>query len=83
MDGIDHLKDLYQDLLALSQNCLVNTERLGEELDRSIAEFRQLLDKSPKNDSHRQSLSTGTDRFTLPCRTDLRLSLQASSKSRT
>jgi len=46
MESLERLQGLHADLIALSQKSLTNIDRLWHELEDSIHEFRQLLDKS-------------------------------------
>lgn len=66
-------RDLYLDLSELSQNTddllesrLHDVERLRVELESRQAELRALLEKSPKNDESRESLSSGTSHANSP-----------------
>lgn len=59
-DTLIRLQGLQADLVAFSETRLLNLERLWIELERSIADFRKLLDKQQKNDKSRQSLKSGT-----------------------
>jgi nuclear pore complex protein Nup205 len=58
-DSLEGLQGLHRDLLSLSENRLPAVERLLDELDNRIAEFRSLLDKTPKSDTSRRKLSSG------------------------
>ncbi|KAI9837296.1 MAG: hypothetical protein M1819_000370 [Sarea resinae] len=57
--SLDGLEGLHQDLQALLESRLANLDRLWTALEEKIADFRKLLDKSPKNDRSRQALSSG------------------------
>lgn len=59
-DGLLALQDLHSDLLAFSENRLQDIERLVNELDTQIEEFRTLLDKNGKGDASRKRLNEGT-----------------------
>ncbi|KAI9716272.1 MAG: hypothetical protein M1812_005497 [Candelaria pacifica] len=59
IEGSDGLRGLYQDLLALAEARLPNVERLWAELEVRIEDFKKLLDKPPKNDRSRQTISSG------------------------
>ncbi|KAF7512175.1 hypothetical protein GJ744_002337 [Endocarpon pusillum] len=59
MESLERLQGLYQDLVAFSETKLANIERLWLELEASIEDFRQLLDKPLKNNASRESLMTG------------------------
>lgn len=61
-ESLERLRGLQHDLASLSESRLPNIERLWLELDSRVDEFRNLLDKKPKNDASRQSLSSGTFR---------------------
>ncbi len=63
---INGFRDLYLDLSELSQNTddllesrMHDVERLRVELESRQAELKALLEKSPKNDESRESLSSG------------------------
>ncbi|KAI9827753.1 MAG: hypothetical protein M1832_004242 [Thelocarpon impressellum] len=58
-DGLDGIRGLYQDLLAVSEARLPILERLFAELEARIADFRKLLDKPAKDEKSRQSLTSG------------------------
>ncbi|KAI9736137.1 MAG: hypothetical protein M1834_001021 [Cirrosporium novae-zelandiae] len=55
----DSLRNLQQDLLALSEARLKSVERLLHEAEVHIANFKQLLDKPTKKDASRQSVLSG------------------------
>ncbi|KAI6709507.1 hypothetical protein JHW43_007958 [Diplocarpon mali] len=59
VSSLESLQDLYTDLLALSESRLSSIERLGAELDAHIKDFRNLLDKKPRNEQSRLSLAEG------------------------
>jgi nuclear pore complex protein Nup205 len=59
VDGLLALQGLHSDLLAFSENRLQDIERLVNELDGRIEEFRALLDKQGKADASRRKLSEG------------------------
>ena len=59
MESLERLRDLYQDLLAFSESRLANVDRLWQELEASVQEFRLLLDKPGKTSASRQTLSSG------------------------
>ena len=58
-DGLEGLRGLQQDLAALDESRLRNIDRLWTQLENRIDEFRQLLDKSPKNENSRKQLLSG------------------------
>ena len=45
MDSLTRLQGLHQDLVAFTSSRLANIERLWQELEASIQEFRDFLDK--------------------------------------
>lgn len=59
LNSLESLQALYADLLALSESRLSSIERLGAQLDAHIRDFKNLLDKKPRNEQSRQSLATG------------------------
>ena len=63
-DSLDGIRGLHQDLLALSHSRLPVLETLFVELEARIADFKTLLDKSPRKEQSRQKLCTGTFCFT-------------------
>ncbi|MCJ1310091.1 hypothetical protein MMC25_003752 [Agyrium rufum] len=56
---LENLKDLQRDLTAFSEKRLPNINRLWEDLEANIEEFRHLLDKPRQNEINRKSLKTG------------------------
>lgn len=58
-DGLLALQGLHSDLVAFSENRLQDIERLVNELDSRIEEFRALLDKKGKADASRKQLQDG------------------------
>ena len=63
MDSLSGLQGLYQDLVALSDTSLPNSEqferRLWEELQRRLPEFRDLLDKAVPDTDPAVSVANG------------------------
>jgi hypothetical protein len=59
LSSLESLQALYTDLLALSEKRLSSIERLGVEIEAHIRDFKNLLDKKPRNEQSRQSLGTG------------------------
>jgi nuclear pore complex protein Nup205 len=57
--SLESLQALHADLLALSESRLLNIERLGNQLDAHIQDFRALLDQKPRSEQSRQKLATG------------------------
>lgn len=60
LHSLESLEALYADLVALSENKLSSLERLGVELDAHLGDFKNLLDKKPRNEQSRKSLASGT-----------------------
>ena len=58
-EAADGLRGLQQDLIALDESRLRNVERLWSDLEARIEEFRNLLDKPPKNESSRKKILSG------------------------
>ena len=58
-DGLLALQGLHNDLIAFSDNRLQDIERLVNELDSRVEEFRALLDKNGKTDASRRQVQTG------------------------
>ena len=59
MDTLQRLQDLHRDLLAFSESRLANVDRLWLELETSVQEFRQLLDKKSKLNASRTTVRSG------------------------
>jgi nuclear pore complex protein Nup205 len=62
-DSLEALQGLHRDLLAFCENRLQDIDRLVEELESRIEEFRGLLDKKPKAEQSRRQLSQGKRPF--------------------
>jgi nuclear pore complex protein Nup205 len=62
LNSLENLQALYLDLLALSESRLSNVDRLEAQLNAHIEDFKNLLNKKPRNGQSRKSLSTGTRR---------------------
>jgi nuclear pore complex protein Nup205 len=60
LGALERLESLHRDLLSLSQLRLSNVERLWVQLEAHIGEFRHMLEKAPRNEQSRKSLTTGT-----------------------
>lgn len=58
-DSLQRLQGLKNDLFTLSATTVPNVERLSAELESRTQEFRDLLDKKPRSDKSRQTLSSG------------------------
>lgn len=59
MDSLTRLQGLHQDLIAFTHTRLANIDRLWQELDASIQEFRDLLDKSVPDAGVKISVTNG------------------------
>ena len=59
MDSLTRLEGLHQDLAAFANSSLVNVERLWQELEASIQEFRDFLDKAVPDTDPAVSISNG------------------------
>lgn len=59
MDSVEALQGLHRDLLILTESRLPSLQRLSEELDARLHEFRALLDKPPKKDASRKAIQSG------------------------
>ncbi len=59
LHSLEGLESLYADLVALSENKLSSLERLGVGLDAHLGDFKNLLDKKPRNEQSRKSLANG------------------------
>lgn len=59
MDSVEALQGLHRDLLILTESRLPSLQRLSEELDARLQEFRALLDKPAKKDASRKAIQSG------------------------
>lgn len=59
LGDLEELELLHRDLLAQAELRLPNIDRLWNQLEVRIDEFRRLLDKPPRNEQSRNSLSSG------------------------
>ena len=57
--GLEGLRGLQADLIALEESRLRNVERLWLHLEARIEEFRKLLDKPWKNETSRKEILSG------------------------
>lgn len=57
--SLDALQGIHRDLIALSESRLLAVDRLLNELEAQVEEFRKLLSKKVKNDESRKRLSAG------------------------
>lgn len=58
-EGLEGLRGLQQDLIALDESRLRTVDKLWTELEARIDEFRQLLDKPQRSESSRNQLLSG------------------------
>lgn len=59
MDSLQRLQGLHADLQAFTETRLANIDRLWQELEETVQEFRQLLDKPTPSTSEREAYNTG------------------------
>ena len=55
-EELNGYRDLHRDLQSLSVGRLLNFQRLWEEVETKVPNFKDLLVKKPKNPSNRQQL---------------------------
>jgi len=60
MESLERLQGLHADLVAFSETRLANIDRLWQELEESIQDFKKLLDKSTPAASDRDAYNNGT-----------------------
>lgn len=60
MESLERLQGLHADLVAFSEQRLVTIDRLWQELESSIQEFRKLLDKPTPSPTDREIYKDGT-----------------------
>jgi hypothetical protein len=59
MDSLEALQGLHRDLLILTESRLPSLQRLSEELDSQLEDFRALLSKSPRKEESRKIVQSG------------------------
>jgi nuclear pore complex protein Nup205 len=59
-DSLRALEGLHRDFVALADPDLSNLERLLQNLENHLDDFKALIDKKSKNDTSRQALNSGT-----------------------
>ncbi|OAP62814.1 hypothetical protein AYL99_02041 [Fonsecaea erecta] len=59
MDSLSRLQGLHADLVAFTETRLANIDRLWQELEDSIQDFRKLLDKSTPTSADRDAYNNG------------------------
>ena len=57
--GLQNLRALHQDLIALEDGQLRNIDKLCSELKAHIEAFKNLLDRPSKSDTSRKKLQSG------------------------
>ncbi|KAL8949940.1 MAG: hypothetical protein Q9222_003989 [Ikaeria aurantiellina] len=58
--GLNSLRALHQDLVALEDGQLRNIDRLCDQLKQHVEALKKLLDRPPKSDASRKKLDSGT-----------------------
>lgn len=58
-DGLESLRALHQDLVALEDGQLRNIDKLCDELKAHVEAFKNLLDRPTKSDTSRKKLQSG------------------------
>ncbi|OAG42831.1 hypothetical protein AYO21_02782 [Fonsecaea monophora] len=66
MDSLSRLQGLHADLVAFTETRLANIDRLWQELEDSIQDFRKLLDKTAPTAADRESYNNGVIHFGPP-----------------
>jgi len=61
MESIQRLQGLHADLVAFTESKLANVERLWQELEDSIQDFRALLDKNTVSTADRDAYNGGKE----------------------
>jgi hypothetical protein len=59
MDSLERLQGLHADLLAFSETRLANIDRLWQELEGSVQDFRTLLDRPSPSAADREAYNNG------------------------
>lgn len=59
MDSLARLQGLHADLVAFTETRLANIDRLWQELEDSIQDFRKLLDKPTPGAGDREAYNNG------------------------
>ena len=60
MDSLERLQGLHADLIAFTETRLANIDRLWQELEDSIQDFKKLLDNSIPAPTDRDAYNNGT-----------------------
>ena len=58
--GLESLRALHRDLIALEDGQIRNIDRLCNELKAHVEAFKNLLDRPAKSDASRKKLESGT-----------------------
>lgn len=59
MESLERLQGLHADLVAFAETRLANIDRLWQELEASIQDFRRLLDKPVPTANDRDAYNNG------------------------
>jgi len=59
MDSLSRLQGLHADLVAFTETRLANIDRLWQELEDSIQDFKKLLDKTTPTSADRDAYNNG------------------------
>ena len=68
MNGLAAIRNLHEDLAALSEVRLPNIEGLCLSLESHLGALKKLLDKKPQNDQSKQALDSGIRHDSPPLR---------------
>jgi hypothetical protein len=80
-DSLQALEALHRDLCALIDNRMTTLDRLRQNLEDHLDDFKALVDKRGKNDQSRKSLGSGTRPLFMCGRSDADVVVQARSRS--
>jgi nuclear pore complex protein Nup205 len=64
MDSLERLQGLHADLQAFAETRLANIDRLWQELEDSVQEFKRLLDKPKPSAAEREAYNAGALGYT-------------------
>jgi nuclear pore complex protein Nup205 len=59
MESLERLQGLHADLVAFTEGRLANIDRLVQELQGTVSDFRKLLDKPTPSASDREKYNSG------------------------
>ena len=60
MDSLSRLQGLHDDLVVFTER-IANIERLSQQLENTVSDFKKLLDKPTPSASDRERYNKGTD----------------------